>query len=550
LGLLTFVHSVYLIGHSGSIIILEGGASAPYKLVLDTNGHFPVICAPTMKIYNTLKRRKEEFKPGAPPNVGMYICGITAYDSCHMGHARAAVAFDVVVRYLRHKGYKVKFVKNYTDIDDKIINRANKEKRDWKELAEFYINEYSEDMAALGNLRPDVEPRATAHIKEMIATIGKLIANGIAYQTESGVYFSVRKFPGYGKLSGKNIEDLESGARVDVDEKKSDPLDFALWKASKPGEPKWPSPWGEGRPGWHIECSAMSSKYLGQPFDIHGGGSDLIFPHHENEIAQAEGAEGCQFVKYWLHNGFININSEKMSKSLGNILTIREILKRHDREAVRYFLISSHYRSPIDYTDSALAESVAAVDRFYEMIGRLVLPLPLGERAGVRGTDKLGNELENTLNSLEKNIAAFMDDDFNTSGAMGVIFDAVRQTNKYLDTATSSPQDLLSLRKQGSPESPEFLDYLASKWRGIQTTLGHIFGMFDSDPAAYAARRKNVATSSKGVDAAQVEQLLKDRVAARKAKDFAKADAIKKQLTDLGVELRDKPDGTTEWKMK
>ena len=539
-----------------------------------------------MKIYNTLTRKKEEFRPINPPNVNMYVCGITAYDSCHIGHARAAVAFDVVVRYLRYKGFKVKFVRNYTDIDDKIINRATREKRDWTELSEYYIKGYAEDMAGLGNLKPDIEPRATDHIKEMIAIIRKLFDHGLAYQTKSGVYFSVRKFSGYGKLSGKNIEELESGARIAVDEEKQDPLDFALWKASKPDEPKWPSPWGEGRPGWHIECSAMSSKYLGQPFDIHGGGQDLIFPHHENEIAQAEGAEDCQFVKYWLHNGFINIAAEKMSKSLGNIKTIRETLKQYDFETLRHFLTSSHYRSPLDYTAQALADAAAAVDRFYEMMGRIPVssprkqgssdvkripapcPSPAGTSfAGMTGIEK---DLAEALNSTEQKITAFMDDDFNTAGAMGIIFELVRLTNKYLDEIPSSMGRLLpkschscesrnpvqlnaldpSAVADGDNKQIENFEWLSFKWRSLAAMINEIFGLFGSDPAEYQKRRKKTATSSKGVDSEFVEKLIADRAAARKTKDFAKADAVKKQLADMGIELKDKPDGTTEWKIK
>lgn len=483
-----------------------------------------------MKIYNTLTRRIEEFKPLNPPYVNMYVCGITAYDSCHMGHARAAVAFDMVVRYLKFKGYKVKFVKNYTDIDDKIINRANKENRNWKELAEFYIKEYAEDMAGLGNLTPDIEPRATDHIPEMIETIRKLFDNGLAYRTKSGVYFSVRKFPSYGRLSGKNIEELESGARVSVDEEKRDPLDFALWKAGKPGEPEWDSPWGRGRPGWHIECSAMSSKYLGQPFDIHGGGNDLIFPHHENEIAQAEGACGCQFVKYWLHNGFININSEKMSKSLGNFLTVREIRKRHDFEAIRYFLLSGNYRSPIDYTDAAISEAALAVDRFYEMMARL----PRGEAGNKGQWAGAEKELEGSLNAAEGKVTAFMDDDLNSSGAFGVLFDLVRQTNKYLD---------------GRPDR-QFTEWMALKWRTIASVFDSIFGIFGSRPESYLERRRLIAASSRGVDPSTVEGLITERRNARLAKDFAKADTIKKQLLDMGIEFKDRPDGTTDWKIK
>lgn len=502
-----------------------------------------------MKIYNTLTRKKEELIPIEPGHIKMYVCGITAYDSCHIGHARAAVAFDMVVRYLRYKGYKVTFAKNYTDIDDKIINRANKEGRDWKELTEFYINEYAEDMAGLGNLKPDIEPRATDHIKEMIATIQKLFDNGLAYKTNSGVYFSVRKFKGYGRLSGKNIEELESGARVEVDEEKADPLDFALWKISKPSEPFFPSPWGNGRPGWHIECSAMSSKYLGQPFDIHGGGRDLIFPHHENEIAQAEGAENRKFVKYWLHNGFVNINSEKMSKSLGNILTISKTLKVHNFEVVRYFLLSSHYRSPIDYTNTAISEAAQAVDRFYEMMGRIMIippipPLKKGGKGGFKAgklSTKIEKELYKNLNTMESRITEFMDNDFNTAGAMGVIFDLVRQTNKYLDSVC---------HPERSEGSPAFNAWLSAKWAEAQKTFQQIFGVFASDPKEYETRRKKTAASSKGVDTKLVEQLIADRKTARTSRDFAKADIIKKQLTDMGIELKDKPDGTTEWMIR
>ena len=391
----------------------------------------------------------------------------------------------------------------------------------------------------------------------MIATIQKLFDHGLAYQTKSGVYFSVRKFPNYGRLSGKNIEELESGARVSVDEEKEDPLDFALWKASKPDEPKWPSPWGEGRPGWHIECSAMSSKYLGQPFDIHGGGADLIFPHHENEIAQSEGACGCKFTKYWMHNGFININSEKISKSLGNIMTISEIRRRHDFEAIRYFLLSSHYRSPIDYTDTAITEASAAVDRFYEMTARLSPPstpsppegdLPAGQAGGL-GEVAMEKELLKSLGSAKVKIVAFMDDDFNSAGAFGVLFELIRATNKYLDTFDARPEparlaEAPSKRVEGRNE------WLSIRWKELASTFNLIFGIFGTDPAKYHERRKQIATTSKGVDSSAVENLIADRKEARKAKDFAKADAVKKQLTDMGIELKDRPDGTTEWKVK
>ncbi len=484
-----------------------------------------------MKVYNTLTGNKEEFVPLKKGHVGMYTCGVTVYDSCHIGHARAAVAFDVVARYLRHKGYKVKFARNYTDIDDKIINRANKESRDWKELTKHYIKEYSDEMAALGNLKPDLEPKATDHIKDMIGTIKKLLDNGLAYQTESGVYFSIRNFKGYGKLSGKNIEDLESGARVSVDEKKRDPLDFALWKIAKPGEPSWKSPWGEGRPGWHIECSSMSSKYLGQPFDIHGGGKDLVFPHHENEIAQAEGAEGKEFAKYWLHNGFVNIDSEKMSKSLGNFLTIHNILEKYEAEAVRYFLLSNHYRSPLDYTEQTIFESQSAVTRFYETLCRLPKPKKIKSPSPSSETEKALVEI---FNNMKSRIEAAMDDDFNTAGAFGVVFEVIRLTNKYLDET----------------KSEEFCGWLSHQWHEIQKMLGNIFGMFGSQSEKYLKRCKERQMCSKGIDETKIATLISGRLAARKSKDFAKADSIKKQLTDMGVELRDKPDGTTDWKVR
>lgn len=486
-----------------------------------------------MKVYNTLTRKKEEFEPITPGKVRMYVCGITAYDSCHLGHARAAVCFDVITRYIRHKGYNLTYVRNYTDVDDKIINRSNKEGRSCEEIAEYYIKEYQEDMTALGNMSPDIEPKATEHIKEMIATIEKLIENGAAYERNGDVFFSVRKFGDYGKLSGKKIDELEAGARVDIDEKKDDPLDFALWKASKPGEPKWQSPWGEGRPGWHIECSSMSSKYLGQPFDIHGGGRDLVFPHHENEIAQAEGAEKKPFVKYWLHNGFININAEKMSKSLGNFKTIKEILQNHNPEAVRYFIISNHYRSPIDYTEKNIAEATATLDRFYETARRIPAPAKTAKEAGPEtDTEK---EIFESINKTAEAVTAFMDDDFNTAGAFGAIFELVRIINRYLDT---------NLQKN------DFYNWVLSKWQTFRLEWGNIFGVFGSDPEKYFEFKKSLSHSAGKIDPNEIERLLQERRDARSSKDFNRADEIRKQLTDMGIILKDRPDGTTEWQVK
>ncbi|MGB3399428.1 MAG: cysteine--tRNA ligase, partial [Candidatus Deferrimicrobiaceae bacterium] len=312
-----------------------------------------------LTVFNTLGNRKEEFVPVTPKRVKIYACGVTVYDLCHIGHARANVTFDIIVRYLRYRGYEVTFVRNFTDIDDKIIQRANREKTDYLTISNRYIKAFYEDFDRLGLVRPDAEPRATDHIPEIIDLVERLIAAGKAYAVNGDVYFSVRGFAEYGKLSGKNTEDLLSGARVEVDDRKKDPLDFALWKASKPGEPSWPSPWGPGRPGWHIECSAMAMKHLGETFDIHGGGKDLVFPHHENEIAQSEGATGKPFARYWIHNGFVNVDSEKMSKSLGNFFTLRDVLGKVKPDVLRFFLVSSHYRSPIDYTERSLAEAKA-----------------------------------------------------------------------------------------------------------------------------------------------------------------------------------------------
>ena len=316
-----------------------------------------------LRIFNSLSRKKEDFSPLRAGEARIYVCGVTVYDLSHIGHARSAIVFDVVNRYLRFKGLRVTFVKNFTDVDDKIIKRANDEGLPATGVSERYIAEYRADMASIGVLPPDVEPKATEHIPDMVALVKRLIVNGVAYVVDGDVYFEVRRFPAYGALSGKNIEDLEAGARVDVDERKRDPLDFALWKAAKPGEPAWPSPWGPGRPGWHIECSAMAMRYLGESFDLHGGGEDLIFPHHENEIAQSEAATALPFVRCWLHNGFVNLGSEKMSKSLGNTLTIRDMVRRHDPEAIRLYLLGTHYRHPLEFSDERIAEAARALGR-------------------------------------------------------------------------------------------------------------------------------------------------------------------------------------------
>jgi cysteinyl-tRNA synthetase len=489
----------------------------------------------TLSVHNTLSGKKEEFKPLKPPKVGMYCCGITAYDTCHIGHARAAVVFDMIYRYLKHKGFDVTYVRNYTDVDDKIINKANKEGATCEEISERYIKEYEEDMGSLGVADPNIKPKATEHIDDMIDTVGKLIDRGMAYEVDGNVYFSVRKFKGYGKLSGKNIEELESGARVDVDESKEDPLDFALWKSSKPGEPTWDSPWGPGRPGWHIECSSMSEKYLGQPFDIHGGGRDLIFPHHENEIAQAEGATGKEFVCYWLHNGFININAEKMSKSLGNIKSIRDVLKENDAEAVRLFLLSNHYRSPIDFTQKAMEEAGTSLDRFYETAERLHNVHP-GKATSKEAKTPEEKGLKGALEKFDERFDGAMDDDFNTAKAVGHVFETVKLVNRYLDSAGG--------------HCTQFAGWALLKFVHMQHVAGDVLGVFESEPKDYRSRVQKKKEANKGVDSSQIEGLIAKRAEARKSKDFSTADSVRDELAKMGVEIKDRPDGTTEWKLK
>lgn len=477
----------------------------------------------TIRIYNTLSGQKENFKTIEPGKVNMYVCGPTAYDSCHIGHARSVVVFDVIVRYLRHKGYEVQYVRNFTDVDDKIIQRANALGMESSELAEKYIAEFYRDMDALKALRADYEPRATQHIPQMIAVIEMLIDKKIAYVVNGDVYFSVEAFKDYGKLSGRKLEDMEAGARVDIDEKKKNPFDFALWKSSKPGEPFWESPWGKGRPGWHIECSAMSTEYLGKTFDIHGGGKDLIFPHHENEIAQSEAAFERPFATYWVHNGFVNINQEKMSKSLGNFLLIKDVLKSYHPEAIRLFLLSNHYRSPIDYTQSAIDESVAALDKAYALLERV--------ESVVEGTAETG---KGTVSETWARFCEAMDDDFNTARGIGVLFDTVRRINRSLN---ENPSSLPAALKEGvRAERDELLQ------------IGRILGILTEKPQDYFQAKKNEALEKKAIDAATIEKMIQERIEARKAKDWAKADQIRKKLSEMNVLLEDRPDGTV-WKI-
>ncbi len=479
-----------------------------------------------MQIYNSLTRKKEEFTPLTPGQVSMYVCGITAYDYCHIGHARSAVVFDVLVRYLRYMGNKVTFVRNFTDVDDKIIARAQREGSDSLTIARTYIDAFYEDMDRLGILRADIEPKATEHIAEMIGLCENLIAKDHAYATASGdVYFRVRSYEQYGQLSGRNIEDLMSGARIEPGEEKEDPLDFALWKGAKPGEPSWASPWGPGRPGWHIECSAMSERYLSLPFDIHGGGQDLSFPHHENERAQTEAATGKQFVRYWVHNGFVQINSEKMSKSLNNFVTIRDILANYLPEVLRFFLITKHYRSPLDYTADALEEAERALKRIY-----LTKAAAEAHVAGTKwSATALPAEIVVEATALEVKWDEAMADDMNTAAALGHVFVLMKLVNKILEDKA------LKKSEQGRDQVRHALK-LFERW-------GEVLGLFQMDSLLFLAQLKESRVKRRRIDTSLIDAKLEERREARAAKDFARSDAIRDELLALGVTIQDTAKG-------
>jgi cysteinyl-tRNA synthetase len=481
-----------------------------------------------MRIYNTLKRQKEEFVPANNNDVNMYVCGITAYDLCHIGHARSSVVFDVLYRYLKSVGYNVNFIRNFTDIDDKIIKRAGEVGKEASEIAEKFIGEFYVDMDKLNIQRPTVEPKCTEHIPEMIELTQRLIDKGHAYPTPDGdVYFKVRSFEGYGKLSGRNIDELESGARIAPGEQKQDPLDFALWKGAKPGEPFWESPWGKGRPGWHLECSAMSEKYSPLPLDIHGGGQDLSFPHHENEVAQSEAATGKPFANYWVHNGFVQINSEKMSKSLGNFFTIRDILDKFLAETLRYFLLTMHYRSPLDFSFEALEEAEKGVKRIYSALNQVNAELAKTAWKKSPFPEELTAELE----AIEKHFDEAMADDLNTAGALGHVFSAVRLAGRVCEDK--------NLRKsEGGRDFFERIKADVAKWAGV-------LGIFERDPAEFLTELRDNRVARAGIDPAKVQELLDARKQARADKDFAKSDAIRDELAAMQVEVKDTPQGAT-----
>jgi len=475
-----------------------------------------------LTLYNTLSGKQEEFKPLTPKQVRMYVCGVTVYDYCHIGHARSALVFDVLRRYLEYSGFEVTFVKNFTDVDDKIIKRANEQHVSYEVLTSRYIDAYYEDMGKLGIKPASMEPKATEHMTQIIGLTDRLVKKGLAYTIDGDVYFQVEKYRDYGRLSKRKLDELQAGARVEVDERKRHPMDFALWKRSKPGEPSWPSPWGSGRPGWHIECSAMSIKYLGETFDIHGGGMDLIFPHHENEIAQSCGATGKEFANYWIHNGFVQINHEKMSKSLGNFFTIREIFEkskwseRVTGEVLRYFLISTHYHGPLDFSDQALQEAKQTLDGFYGLLNRLRETEP--NSAG----DK---DLTTFLSRAQGSFRKAMDNDLNTPMAIAELQKLRSDMNKLLE---------MGLSTEGRQQALE-------EFR----RLGDVLGLFQLDTWDYGMMAES---GTDELHAEAIEAKLFERNEARKRKDFAKADEIRKSLAAKGIIIEDKPDGTSRWK--
>jgi cysteinyl-tRNA synthetase len=485
-----------------------------------------------LSIYNTLTGKKEPFHSLQPKIVRMYVCGVTVYDYCHIGHARSALVFDVIRRYLEFSGYEVEFVKNFTDVDDKIIKRANERGVSCDVITSEFIEAYYQDMGKLGIRRATNEPKATEHMAEIIELVDTLIRKGLAYPVAGDVYFQVEKYQAYGRLSKRKLEDLQAGARVDVDERKRHPMDFALWKGSKPGEPSWESPWGPGRPGWHIECSAMAMRHLGETFDIHGGGMDLIFPHHENEIAQSCGATGKEFARYWVHNGFVQINQEKMSKSLGNFFTIREIFEKSEwpediaGEMLRYFLLATQYRGPLDFSDHAIKEAKQALDGFYDLFARL-------KESEVRATGDKG-----LIEAIERCEVAFreaMDDDFNTPVAIAALQKLRSDVNKFVE---------LGLSTEGRQQA-------STTFR----SLGAVLGLFQLDNWKFnlVVTPQSGSVSISGappilINEEIIEGKLVERNEARKQKNFKKADEIRRFLASRGIVIEDKPDGTSRWK--
>ena len=484
-----------------------------------------------LRVYNTLSGSKDPFEPMVPGKVRMYVCGVTVYDYCHIGHARSALVFDVLRRYLEYSGFAVEFAKNFTDVDDKIIKRANEQGVSCEHVTTTYIQAYYEDMEKLGVRRATLEPRATEHIADIVALVDTLLAKGMAYRVEGDVYFQVDRYPVYGRLSRRKVEDLQAGARVDVDERKRHPMDFALWKGSKPGEPSWDSPWGPGRPGWHIECSAMAMRHLGETFDIHGGGMDLIFPHHENEIAQSCGATGKEFARYWVHNGFVQINQEKMSKSLGNFFTIREIFQKSEwpdmitGEMLRYFLLSTHYRSPLDFSDQSLAEAKNALNGFYDLFARLK------ESAPAQGA--ADQQMREATHRMRQAFVDAMDDDLNTPNAVAVLQKLRGEVNKALEVGLS--------------------DELRRVIRQEFRSLGAVLGLLQPDDWQFKSQRQQGVSGATGAPMTslsdeEIAHKIAARLAAKQAKNYKLADQLRAELSSHGITIEDRPDGTSRWK--
>ena len=506
-----------------------------------------------MKIFNTLTNQKEPFVPITPPRVGIYVCGVTVYDECHLGHARSAIVFDVLRRYLAYRGYDVTYVKNFTDVDDKIINRAAEEGIPWDGVVEKYIQAYARDMKRLGVGTPDVEPRATEHMPEILQMIRTMLEKGFAYRVDGDVYYRVSAFPEYGRLSKRHLEDMQAGARVEVDERKQDPMDFALWKAAKPGEPAWESPWGPGRPGWHIECSAMSVRHLGATFDIHGGGKDLTFPHHENEIAQSRAATEQAFARYWVHNGFVTIDEEKMSKSLGNFFTVRDIFDQSNcpepvtAEAIRYFLLSTHYRGDVNFSNLAVAEAKSALDNVYDLFIRLCEPVSAIKAAVTEElfvilspperSDAVSQSMDAVGEALTQFHQAFeeaMDDDLNTPKALAAFQQLRAEANQILRGGLSvkDRQKILTIFRQcGAPLGLFQLN--ENEW---------VFRELDFGLEQCRMRAEQECTDE------WIQEQIQQRAEARERKDFAAADHIREALAAKGILLEDRPDGSTRWK--
>lgn len=484
-----------------------------------------------LRVYNTLTGSKDPFEPLVPGTARMYVCGVTVYDYCHLGHARSALVFDVLRRHLEYTGLVVEFAKNFTDVDDKIIKRANEQGVSCESITTKYINAYYEDMEKLDVRRATLEPKATEHIADIVTLVDTLLVNGMAYRVDGDVYFQVNRYPAYGRLSKRRLDDLQAGARVEVDERKRHPMDFALWKSSKPGEPSWDSPWGRGRPGWHIECSAMSMRHLGETFDIHGGGMDLIFPHHENEIAQSCGATGKEFARYWVHNGFVQINQEKMSKSLGNFFTIREIFRESEwpdvvtGEMLRYFLLSTHYRSPLDFSDQSLRETKSALDGFYDLFKRLNEPPP------ARGP--ADHQMQEAATRTRQAFVEAMDDDMNTPTAVAALQKLRGEANKAIEAGLSG----------------EMRRAVRQEFR----TLGAVLGLLQPDSWQFKSQLQQASSGASWAAATTLSEediagKIAARIEAKTVKDYRLADQLRAELASHGITIEDRPDGTSRWK--